>query len=88
MWTRTYTQTYHGVKREDIWRIWTDMSHWPTWHDDLASCTLEGDFEVGSYFFLTPKGMKTFKIKLVEVHEGYSFTDCTSFFGAKRCIRH
>lgn len=88
MWTRTYSKTYEGIKREDIWRIWTDVNSWPTWHDDLDDCKLEGAFAVGHYFMLKPKGMKAVKIKLTKINEGYSFTDCTSFFGANMYDTH
>lgn len=88
MWTRTYSKTFQGLKREDIWRIWTDINNWPAWHGDLDYCKLEGKFEVGNHFFLKPKGMKAVKIVLTEINEGYSFTDCTSFIGAKMYDTH
>lgn len=88
MWTRTYSKTFQGLKREDIWRIWADINNWPTWHGDLDYCNLEGDFKVGNHFFLKPKGIKPVKIVLTEINEGYSFTDCTSFFGAKMYDTH
>ncbi len=88
MWTRTYSKTFQGLKREDIWRIWTDINNWPTWHGDLDYCKLEGDFKVGNHFFLKPKGVQSVKIVLTEINEGYSFTDCTSFFGAKMYDTH
>ena len=88
MWTRTYSKTFQGLKREDIWRIWTDINNWPTWHGDLDYCKLEGDFKVGNHFFLKPKGFQPVKIVLTEINEGYSFTDCTSFFGAKMYDTH
>ncbi|MBP6985664.1 MAG: polyketide cyclase [Alphaproteobacteria bacterium] len=88
MWTRTYSKTFQALKREDIWRIWTDINNWPTWHGDLDYCKLEGDFKVGNHFFLKPKGVQPVKIVLTEISEGYSFTDCTSFFGAKMYDTH
>lgn len=88
MWTRTYSKTFQGLKREDIWRIWTDINNWPTWHGDLDYCKLEGDFKVGNHFILKPKGVQPVKIVLTEINEGYSFTDCTSFFGAKMYDTH
>ena len=88
MWTKTYSKTFPGLKREDIWRIWTDINNWPKWHGDLDYCKLEGEFKVGNHFFLKPKGIKQVKITLTEIREGYSFTDCTSFFGAKMYDTH
>jgi hypothetical protein len=88
MWTRTYSKTFQGIRSEDIWRIWTDVNSWPTWHSDLDYCKLEADFKVGNHFILKPKGINPVKIVLTEINEGYSFTDCTSFFGAKMVDTH
>ncbi len=88
MWVKTYSKTFKGVQRQDVWRIWTDINNWPTWHGDLDYCKLDGKFEAGNHFFLKPKGVKAVKIMLTEIHEGYSFTDCTSFLGAKMYDTH
>lgn len=88
MWTRIYSKTFANIKREDVWHIWTDINNWPTWHGDLDYCKFEGNFEVGNHFFLKPKGVGPVKIMLTEINEGYSFTDCTSFFGAKMYDTH
>ncbi|MBM3610216.1 MAG: polyketide cyclase [Alphaproteobacteria bacterium] len=88
MWIRKYQKTFKNIKRKDIWRIWTDINLWPTWHGDLEHCKLEGRFEVGNHFFLKPKRMKAVKIMLTEINEGYSFTDCTTFLGAKMYDTH
>lgn len=88
MWTRTYSKTFQGLQKEDIWRIWTDVNNWPTWHGDLDYCKLEGSFTVGNYFMLKPKGVNSVKIVLTEINEGRDFTDCTFFFGAKMFDTH
>ena len=88
MWTRTYTKTFQNISREDVWRIWTDVNHWPQWHADLDYCKMESSFDVGNFFVLKPKGMGAAKIQITEVDEGYSFTDCTSFWGAKMYNTH
>lgn len=88
MWKRTYNKTFQGVKRQDVWRVWTDISNWPAWHDDVDYCKLDGKFEVGNHFILKPKGVNPVKSIFTEVTKGYSFTDCTSFFGAKMHYSH
>ena len=88
MWKKTYSKTFQDVKRQDVWRIWTDINNWTLWHSDLDYCKLEGEFAVGNHFFLKPKSIKPVKIMLTEVNEGFSFTDCTSFFGAKMYDTH
>lgn len=88
MWTRTYCKTFQNINRTDIWRIWTDINNWPIWHDDLDYCKLDGDFVVGNHFMLKPKGVRPVKILLTAINDGYSFTDCTSFIGAKMYDTH
>ncbi len=89
MWKKIYSKTFKNIKREDIWNIWADINNWPLWHGDLDYCKLEGDFKVGNYFLLKPKDMKSpVKIYITDIKNGYSFTDCTSFFGAKMYDTH
>ncbi|MBP6104596.1 MAG: polyketide cyclase [Gammaproteobacteria bacterium] len=88
MWTRTFSQVYPGLKKEDIWPLWTDINQWPSWHGDLDYCKLEGAFEVGNHFMLKPKGAPAVKIVLTSIDEGQSFTDCTNFWGAKMYDTH
>ncbi len=88
MWIRTYSKTFPGLDKADIWRIWTDVNNWPTWHGDLDYCKLDGNFQVGNHFMLKPKGVKAVKILLTEIQEGQQFTDCTAFLGAKMYDTH
>lgn len=88
MWKRTYSKIFEGVRREDIWAIWIDVNNWTKWHGDLDYCRLDGAFEVGNYFMLKPKGIKPVKIMLTEINQGVSFTDCTTFLGAKMYDTH
>lgn len=88
MWVRDYSQVFQGVNRGAVWRIWTDINNWPLWHGDLDDCKMVGPFEVGNHFMLKPKGMKAVKIMITDINQGYSFTDCTVFPGAKMFDTH
>lgn len=88
MWIKTYSKIYPDIHKADIWRIWTDVNNWPKWHGDLDYCKMSGEFTVGNYFMLKPKGVSAVKITLVEIEEGKKFTDCTQFFGAKMYDTH
>jgi hypothetical protein len=88
MWIREYSKAFEGVKKEDVWALWTDINNWATWHGDLDYCKMDGAFEVGNYFMLKPKGAPAVKIELVEINNGLNFTDCTKFFGAKMYDTH
>lgn len=88
MWVREYSKTYQGIKKEDIWKIWTDINNWASWHGDLDYCKINGDFKVGNFFMLKPKGAPAVKIELIDIVSGNKFTDCTKFFGAKMYDTH
>ncbi len=88
MWIRTFSETYSGVSADTIWKLWTDIENWPKWHGRLEYCKLEGEFKVGSSFYLKPKKMRAVKIELTEIIEGVQFTDCTRFPGAKMYDTH
>lgn len=88
MWQRNYSQVFTGVSRNNIWQLWTDINNWPTWHDDLEYCKMEGAFVAGNHFYLKPKGAPAVKIIITEINTGHSFTDCTIFFGAKMYNTH
>ncbi len=88
MWQKQHTRTYPHVDRKIVWQQLTNINQWPTWHDDLEYCKMEGSFSIGNHFILKPKSMRPVKIKITELNEGYSFTDCTCFFGAKMFDTH
>lgn len=88
IWTSTYSKTFSGIESKDIWKLWTDVNNWPAWHSGLEYCKLEEDLKVGSVFVLKPKGAFPVKIKITELEEGRSITDCTSFLGAKMYSAH
>ena len=88
MWIKKYSNLYNNITTESIWNAWIDVNHWSTWHSDLEYCKMNNPFVVGSHFMLKPKGAPAVKIKLIEINEGLSFTDCTSFIGAKMYDRH
>jgi len=83
MWVKSYSKTYQGVSKENVWSVWADINNYTKWHDDLDYCTLEGPFEVGNYFRLKPKGAPAVKVEITELEENKKFIDCTKFFGAK-----
>ncbi len=88
MWSKTHSKLYPHVSKDIIWKLWTDIDHWPTWHSDLEYCKLNGPFDIGSTFKLKPKGVPAVTIEITDMINGSSFTDCTRFFGAKMVDTH
>ena len=82
MWIKSYSKIYQGVKKEDIWRIWSDVNSWPKWDKELEYCKMENMFTEGNQFILKPKGGPKVKITLCEVKPNEKFTDYCKFFGA------
>ena len=82
MWVRSYSKTYQGVKKEDVWRLWSDVNNWPKWDTELKYCKMDAPFTKGSHFILKPNKGPKVKITLSEVISNKKFTDYTKFPGA------
>lgn len=82
MWVKSYSKVYPGIKKTDVWRMWADVIHWPTWDKELEYCKIEGGFIKGNSFILKSVGGPKVKITLSEVITNERFTDYCKFFGA------
>jgi hypothetical protein len=51
------------------------MAAWPQWNDGIETITVDGPFEVGTVFTMTPPGDEPIRMRLVEIEPGESFTD-------------
>jgi len=54
-------------KPNAIWKLWTQVSSWPTWSADLEWANLDGLFTIGSSGSLKPKGWPVSKFQLSHV---------------------
>lgn len=81
-------KSYKNINPSNIWLLWTDVKGWSKWHLNIKSSTAPISFEKGQSFILVPKKGLPAKVKLIEIIEGKSFTDCTLFFGAKMLVKH
>jgi hypothetical protein len=88
MWVKSYSKIYQGVKKEDVWRIWSDVNNWPKWDEELEYCKMDNMFIEGSQFILKPKGGPKVKITLSEVKPDEKFTDYCQFPGATMYDAH
>ncbi len=59
---------------EKVFSVYSEVSKWPEWDEDVVSASLEGEFQRGATGKLKPKGAPTSKIKLIEVTPNKSFT--------------
>lgn len=82
MWSKSYSKTFKGIKKEKIWKLWSDVDQWHLWNPGIEFAQLEGSFKEGSFFVLKPKGLKAVRIQLTKVVKNKIYTDCTKFPGA------
>jgi uncharacterized protein YndB with AHSA1/START domain len=57
-----------------VWRHWSDMAAWPAWNAGVEQITVNGPFEAGTTFIMTPPGDEM-PMRLTEVVPGELFTD-------------
>lgn len=88
MWTKSYSVITTEITKEQIWKLTTDINNWKKWDDTVEHSELIGEFKIGNYFILKPKGGPRIKIKLIEILENKKFTDLTTFPFAKMYGEH
>jgi hypothetical protein len=54
--------------------LWSDVSGWAVWDDDIQWATIDGPFVAGSHGKLKPKGFPAAGFELVSVNPGHSYT--------------
>jgi uncharacterized protein YndB with AHSA1/START domain len=74
MWEYEY-RLETSAAPEALWRNWADMASWPQWNDGIETITVDGPFEVGTVFTMTPPGEEPIRMRLTEIKPGESFTD-------------
>lgn len=79
MWTKSHSVITKDVTKEQMWKLLTDIDNWKNWDKTVENSELLGEFKVGNYFLLKPKGGPKVKIKLIEIIENKKYTDETTF---------
>ena len=74
MWTYEHT-AMSTASPEALWDVWSDMASWPDWNGGIERIEVDGPFEVGTRFTMTPPGEEPIPMRLVEVIPGLSFSD-------------
>jgi Polyketide cyclase / dehydrase and lipid transport len=81
MWTFEYSHPT-AAKPDAIWRLWSNVSSWPDWDDDLEVVTLDGEFVAGALGTLKPTGMDELPFVLTRVEPDRGYSDETPLDGA------
>jgi hypothetical protein len=74
MWATEYSIETTAPPKE-IWRLWSDVTSWPDWNEDIERIEISGPFAVGSTISMTPIGQDTVELRLAEVSEPDLFVD-------------
>ena len=69
MWTKSFSVVTKEVTKEQMWKLTTDIDNWKNWDDTVEDSKLKGEFKVGTFFMLKPKGGPKVNIKLIDVIE-------------------
>jgi hypothetical protein len=76
MWQREY-----GIETtaspEVIWNIFPDVPGWKNWNAGIEHIEINGPFEVGTEFVMTPPGQQPLSTRLIKVKEYEGFVDQT-----------
>lgn len=64
-----------GAGPDAVWRCWSDMAAWPEWNEGIEKIEINGPFEVGTRFTMTPPGEDPVELRLVEIVPGELFVD-------------
>jgi uncharacterized protein YndB with AHSA1/START domain len=74
MWT--YEHSVDTTARAAaIWRLWSDVASWKTWHANLKSVVIDGSFEPGTEFVMNLDGEQPVRLRLAEVVPLERFVD-------------
>lgn len=74
MWTAEVSRKTTATK-EQIWKLWADVSNWNVWDAEVENAELFGQFQTGTKGILKPVGGPKTKFEMTECTELKSFTD-------------
>jgi hypothetical protein len=73
MWTTEVSRKTTATK-EQIWKLWADVSNWNIWDAQVETSELFGQFQTGTKGILKPAGGPKTKFEMTECTNFKSFT--------------
>jgi len=71
-----------------VWRIWSDVNHWPEWNPDMNESRLDGPLKLGATGMINTKSGGKHDVVVTQYEEGRSFElESTALPGTKMAIR-
>lgn len=74
MWATEVSRKTTATK-EEIWKLWADVSNWNVWDKQVETSELFGQFQKGTNGVLKPAGGPKTKFEMTECTNLKSFTD-------------
>ena len=72
----------------DVWRVWSDVDHWPQWNPDMNESRLDGALKLGATGMINTKSGGKHDVVVTHYEEGRSFElESTALPGTKMAIR-
>lgn len=71
-----------------VWRVWSDVDHWPQWNPDMKESRLDGPLELGTTGMINTRSGGKHDVVVTNYEEGRSFElESTALPGTKMAIR-
>jgi Polyketide cyclase / dehydrase and lipid transport len=71
-----------------VWRVWSDVNHWPEWNPDMNESRLDGPLKLGATGVINTKSGGKHDVVVTHFEDGKSFElESTAMPGTKMAIR-
>jgi hypothetical protein len=71
-----------------VWRVWSDVNHWPEWNPDMNESRLDGPLKLGATGMINTKSGGKHDVVVTYFEEGRSFElESTALPATKMAIR-
>lgn len=71
-----------------VWRVWSDVDHWPEWNPDMNDSRIDGQLKLGATGVINTRSGGKHDVVVTHYEEGRSFElESTALPGTKMGIR-
>ena len=71
-----------------VWRVWSDINHWPEWNPDMKESHIDGALKLGATGNIDTRSGGKHDVVVTQYEEGRSFElESTALPGTKMAIR-
>jgi uncharacterized protein YndB with AHSA1/START domain len=71
-----------------VWRVWSDVNHWPQWNPDMNESRIDGPLKLGATGMINTKSGGKHDVVVTHYEDGKSFElESTALPGTKMAIR-